>query len=763
MSKHLGLATAFLLAACSSGNPQLVVDMDDSPDLAPPSACGNGQLDPGESCDDGTNNGAPGDACKADCTFVCVVDASCDDHDPCNGAETCTAQHTCKAGSPAADGTACGGGKVCKGGACTPASCGDGLTESGEECDDGAKNGTAGDGCSSACKFVCVSTDAARNCTPADPCAGQGTCDDATHVCAAGTPLTDGTECPGTNHFCKAGACTAPVCGNGAVEPGETCDDGAKNGTAGDGCKSDCTFVCVTAATDCPAAPVCEKPSCTAQHTCQPIADASQDNMACGSNLICKAGACIAPNAVCGNGVVETGEQCDFGGANGPGTGCESNCTFSCTLAPNSCDDGNPCNGVETCGAVTVSGHAGQKCSPGTGLGDGTACGTGKICLAQSCKTSTCGDGYVDATRGEQCDPPNGTTCDAACKNIVCGDGKRAGAEQCDDGNKTDLDGCDSSCKFEQDHRVDWLQLPMGNTATDTYCTINALGAAIVGTIAQNQLQTSLTNGVGDGSITIAFKLFGLTDLSGVAAQNVMLGLLGGKPAAAPAGVTYSGANDLDWWYTVDPNTIDATTRAPKTMITGTVATQALNATAATVPLSLTLAGATANLTLNNVKMTASIGATSAPKISTGATPGHLASENLDPALKSYATSGQQTTTGAAKLCGNVTAASLSQVAAPMALVGCGLTNCSQCFTASNSLLDVLVSGCSTFIGQQIKAQQPDQSTNAGVTYTLSANAQHVVTGCKDNKGNTVALATCLAAAEYSAYFRFTTDRVIVK
>ena len=32
---------------------------------------------------------------------------------------------------------------------------------------------------------------------------------------------------------------------------------------------------------------------------------------------------------------------------------------------------------------------------------------------------------------------------------VACGDGFRAGAEQCDDGNTFDLDGCDSSCQSE--------------------------------------------------------------------------------------------------------------------------------------------------------------------------------------------------------------------------------------------------------------------------------------------------------------------------
>ena len=71
-------------------------------------ACGNGVVDPGEECDDGTSNGTPGATCDASCKLV--------------------------PGSP--------------GGSMLP-TCGDGHVDVGEECDDG--NRQDGDGCSSSC------------------------------------------------------------------------------------------------------------------------------------------------------------------------------------------------------------------------------------------------------------------------------------------------------------------------------------------------------------------------------------------------------------------------------------------------------------------------------------------------------------------------------------------------------------------------------------------------------------------------------------
>src|SRR5262245_22378837 len=187
--------------------------------------------------------------------------------------------------------------------------------------------------------------------------------------------------CPGGPHnYCKGGHCTTPMCGNGTKEPGEDCDDGALNGTKNDGCKTDCTFACVNPASDCGTPAVCTKFSCSAAHVCTTEADPAQNGTSCGSGLVCKDGACSAPTASCGNGIVEAGEDCDFGAGNGPNTGCEKvTCKFSCANAA-ACDDGNACNGAETCDPITVGSSTGKKCNPGTALADGTNCGTEMIC-----------------------------------------------------------------------------------------------------------------------------------------------------------------------------------------------------------------------------------------------------------------------------------------------------------------------------------------------------------------------------------------------
>ena len=119
---------------------------------------------------------------------------------------------------------------------------------------------------------------------------------------------------------------------------------------------------------------------------------------------------------VCGNGVVEKGEECDNGSRNGPNTGCERDCTFSCLphdpVRGNAhCDPHDPCKGTGTCDVTHV-------CVLSAGLPDGEDCGGGKLCRDGACQQPVCGDGIVEA------------------------------GEECDDGVNDGSQGCDSSCHF---------------------------------------------------------------------------------------------------------------------------------------------------------------------------------------------------------------------------------------------------------------------------------------------------------------------------
>ncbi|MBV8756607.1 MAG: DUF4215 domain-containing protein [Deltaproteobacteria bacterium] len=751
-----------------------------------PASCGDGIPQSGEQCDFGSDNGlVPG--CNIDCTFSCSG-ASCDDNDPCNGVETCASVthngnsgQACAAGTPLDNGTSCGSNMVCVNAACIAGVCGDGYVTGTEECDDANSNN--GDGCNNNCTFSCVSTDSTRNCTPADSCAGQGTCNDATHVCAPGTALPDNTFC-GTTGFCKTGVCTQPVCGNGIVERGEDCDGGT-------GCKADCHWQCVNAVTDCAAAPACNMEQCTAQHTCQTVADSTQNGNACGASGTCSNGTCQTSGATCGNGVVEGSEQCDFGGGNGPGTGCESNCTFSCSSNAQ-CLDTNPCNGAETCSSVTVNGHMGQKCAAGTAEANGTNCGTAKICISQQCVASTCGDGYIDPTANESCEPPNQNGCDANCQK--CGDSIRGVNEQCDDGNLTNLDGCDSSCKFEQVQRMTTFKVAFMHSTT---CPKDAMGEAIVGNDSfgqpgsRTQITQAIDNGIADGSITVELDELGMTDLTGVSAQTVHIGILGGTHTVSTA--TYDGTADKDWWYTTDPATINASRIAIK-QLTGTISARNLSTTPGEILVTVSFVGVAVTMDIFHATLTATLSASDTPTTSTNSmAPGHLASEHLAPTLTSFATmAAAGTTTGCTgnisatcrcfnvtngagtaatcptgELCGLVTARSLYNVLTPSALTG---TTCNNFYSTTNTLLDVYISGCK-YAGliTEVKVTQPDASIdNAGNpatdVYVFTPGANHsIANGTCTKNGVADTLNDCLDHAAYTSLFQWTADRVIAK
>ena len=91
------------------------------------------------------------------------------------------------------------------------------------------------------------------------------------------------------------------------------------------------------------------------------------------------------------------------------------------------------------CGNGIVEGS--EQCDPP----DGTTCD--ESCQAITSDPPVCGNGIVEGS--EQCDPPDGTTCDESCQTItsdppVCGDGIIEGTEQCD---PPDATTCDESCQ----------------------------------------------------------------------------------------------------------------------------------------------------------------------------------------------------------------------------------------------------------------------------------------------------------------------------
>ena len=160
--------------------------------------------------------------------------------------------------------------------------------------------------------------------------------------------------------------------------------------------------------------------------------------------------ACKSP--ACGDGVVGPGEECDDGNADDA-----DSCTSACKNAVcgdglvgpgEACDDGNQADD-DACSNMCSLGSCGDgKLQMGEECDDGNMDDT-DACLS-TCLIATCGDSAVQAGV-EECDDGNAEdtdACVAGCKNATCGDGLvQGGVEECDDGNMSDADMCTVGCK----------------------------------------------------------------------------------------------------------------------------------------------------------------------------------------------------------------------------------------------------------------------------------------------------------------------------
>jgi len=246
--------------------------------------CGDGVVAGTEACDDGHNTGAYG-TCKSDCTLA----PYCGDH------IVTSPQETCDDGSNLA--TYGGTQKVCGPGCQWAPYCGDGVTGNGEQCDEGALNGTGYGHCTAFCTF--------------GPRCGDGHTDSPEEQCDDGR--TNGASNDPCDASCKL------KCGNGTRDPGEQCDDGVNNGVGYGKCSPTCTR-----------GEYCGDGFKNGPESC----DNGTNNGAYGT---CMPDCTLAP--YCGDGHVSDNEQCDLGSANSPTAYGPGQCTPACKVAPY-CGDG---------------------------------------------------------------------------------------------------------------------------------------------------------------------------------------------------------------------------------------------------------------------------------------------------------------------------------------------------------------------------------------------------------------------------------------
>jgi cysteine-rich repeat protein len=295
-----------------------------------------------------------------------------------------------------------------------------------EECDLGAANSDAP---GASCRTDCT----------------VGGCGDG--IVDPGETCDDGNSDNGDG--CTA-ACGAPRCGDGVTSPGEGCDDG--NDRDDDGCLAGC----VRAA--CGDGSVNGAPEESPLESPRVASPAGITSYVCGEGATCPGGSCdvsgipTAPeHGICQSFGFDRAVRATWTGIDGALNltaaradhwVCEG---YACATAPdadlsNTCSDGGMLSSIvcagptETCDlGVANSAAPGATCRPG-------------------CLLAGCGDGIVDP--GEACDDGNGVDtdeCTSSCTVAACGDGIRAfdGTEQCDDGNLVAGDGCDALCQRE--------------------------------------------------------------------------------------------------------------------------------------------------------------------------------------------------------------------------------------------------------------------------------------------------------------------------
>ncbi|NMC71331.1 MAG: hypothetical protein GYA57_14870 [Myxococcales bacterium] len=198
----------------------------------------------------------------------------------------------------------------------------------------------------------------------------------------------DGTDGGGDGTGDDGVEAEATLCGNGARDPGEECDNGPANSdTAPDACRTDCVRAhCGDGVVD-------------SRETCDDGNDIDDD--ACRNDCAL---------ATCGDGVVDSGEACDDGNRSNADA-----CLNTCAAA--SCGDGFVWEGVETCDSPDPIPCA-TECGS-TGTQSCLDCRPAGTCIppAETCngRDDDC-DGERDD--GFDCSPGDMASCTTRCGSV---------------------------------------------------------------------------------------------------------------------------------------------------------------------------------------------------------------------------------------------------------------------------------------------------------------------------------------------------------
>ncbi len=256
---------------------------------------------------------------------------------------------------------------------CAAAACADGTINAGEQCDDG--NTSNGDGCNNACQCEYTWVDSGGCGTP--PC-------NAVQKPQSGTSLS--AQCAATSQ------CISCLCGNGAPDAGEECDD--SNSANGDGCSAAC--VCeYTAWVNSACSPAGGCPAGQMQQTRTSLSASCTNVSQCVADASC--GSCTAVGGACG----APADCCT-------GSTCVSSVCTSCGAINSACSAESDCCSGSCCDATDPLNVWGDRC-PVIGLCTGVHyCGDG-ICTDDTYQHERYGQ--VNACCYDCADCPGGMAC----------------------------------------------------------------------------------------------------------------------------------------------------------------------------------------------------------------------------------------------------------------------------------------------------------------------------------------------------------------
>jgi hypothetical protein len=390
--------------------------------------CGDGFVDPGESCDQAASNGAAGSCCNATCGFIAAGTQCRAAADLCDQAETCTgAGGACPADALKATGTAC----ASDGNACTLDQC-NGASIA---CQHLA--GNAG----TVCRASGGACDQAETCTGTSTTCPSDTLTPAGGVCRASTGACDPAEtCTGSSAACPANVLSpsGTLCRGAAGEcdAAESC-----NGTSA-ACPTDVKKVNGTACTD--DGVVCTADTCNGvSNSCQhPVGNAGTTCRAstgvCDPVETCTGGSVTCPadtKSPNGTACTSDGNPCTLDRCDGASALCQhpaGNAGTICHAPAGGCDTAETCTGSSTACPADLLIPSGTVCRAAAGVCDiaETCTGTGAACPVDAVAASgtSCADDGSLCTL-DQCDGTN-----AACQHPAGNAGTicRSAAGECD-------------------------------------------------------------------------------------------------------------------------------------------------------------------------------------------------------------------------------------------------------------------------------------------------------------------------------------------